>query len=93
MEQQIHEKLKIYNSSGTQIKIIDTRYECNWHSEVYYLNDRIYILMSCFTGILFINFYAIIENIKKDLIIPDWDSNGLITLWNFNTGEMIRAIK
>ena len=39
------------------------------------------------------HYYAIIAKIKEDLIILDGDEEGFITLWNFNTGEMIRRIQ
>ena len=107
------EKIKMYNDSGRQIDTIDVDYEYNWHSESYYLNNKIYILMSCLPGIRLFDYtnkqlkyklvsnnntdvyhsYAIIEKIKEDLIIFDGDNEGLITLWNFNTGEMIRRIQ
>lgn len=106
------ERIKIYNFSGSKLESIYCDYDINWHSEIYYINDKIYILMSCRPGIRLYDYlskttkfklisnnnknidhvYSIIENVNNETIIFDADESGFITLWNFNSGEMIKSI-
>ena len=43
--------MKIWNSNGNEEGIIDVEYNYNFDSEVYYINDGIYILISGKPGI------------------------------------------